>query len=78
MDESGSISNKIWIDQQSVLINYVEVVCIEIYSTHSVTAERFTRTKKNQIYMQVATVSTLISWKKIFANATAYIKEQST
>ena len=28
--------------------------------------------------MQVATVSTLISWKKIFANATAYIKEQST
>lgn len=35
LDESGSISNKIWIDQQSVLINYVEVVCIEIYSTHN-------------------------------------------
>lgn len=62
LDESGRKPNKIWVDQSNDFYNrssksQLHENCIEMYSTHneeiSIFHQRFIRTLKKQIYMDM-------------------------
>lgn len=62
LDESGRKPNKIWVDQSNDFYNrslksQLHENCIEMYSTHneeiSIFNQRFIRTLKKQIYMDM-------------------------